>query len=117
MVTETGSQRAITRTLMTVAALALLSAPANGKGELESMNLAMALGGVLASENVCGLAYKHDAIRKFIDTKVPADDLKFAGIFGNGGSGRAYTIKEVSESTKVAHCRQIERVAKSYGFI
>ena len=81
------------------------------------MNLALALGRVLASESVCSLAYKHDAIRNFIDAKVSADDLKFSGLLEIGVSGSAYTIKEMSESTKVAHCRQIERVAKSYGFI
>lgn len=97
--------------------LALLSVPAGAEGELDRMQLATALGDLLAAESGCGLTYNQDAIKKFIDSKVPADDLQFSGYLSLSVSGSSYTLKEMSASTKVAHCRQIERGAKSYGFI
>jgi len=107
----------LARSVIAAASLILLSIPANAWSDLERMTLSSALGKVLASERVCGMSYKPDAIRKFIDSKVPADDLQFLGMLELGVSGTEYTLKEMSESTKVAHCRQIERVAKAYGFI
>src|SRR4051794_32484739 len=55
-----------------VAALAF-SAPSHAQAPLRSMTLAADLGGVLASENVCGLHFDQDAIAAFIDKRVRAD--------------------------------------------
>ncbi len=46
--------------------------------DLKSMTLANELASVLASEELCGLAYNQDAIAAFIDKRVKADDLSFA---------------------------------------
>ncbi len=105
------------RSFAIVASVFVLAIPALASSELERLQLATALGNILASEGTCGLTYKQDAIRKFIDSKVPADDMSFAGDLSAGTSVGAYTLKKMSESAKTAHCRQIERVAKSYGFI
>lgn len=105
------------RVLAVIASLVLLSSSAGAWGDLDRMKLSSALGDVLASEKPCGLSYKQDAISKFIDSKVPANDMDFPSHLSMQTTGRGVMIKEMSESAKTAHCRQIERVAKSYGFI
>jgi hypothetical protein len=105
------------RFLATIASLVLFSSPVLAWSDLDRMTLSSALADVLASEKPCGLTYKQEAISRFIDSKVPANDMDFPGHLNMQTAGRGFMIKEMSESAKTAHCRQIERVAKSYGFI
>ena len=46
--------------------------------DLDSSQLASALGTVLASESFCGLHYDQDAIKKFIGEHVEKNDMEFA---------------------------------------
>jgi hypothetical protein len=94
-----------------------LTTPVIAWSDLDSMKLSTALGDVLPSERPCGLTCKQDAIAKFIDSKVSATDMNFTSDLDVQTKGHAIMLKDMSESSKTAHCRQIERVAKSYGFI
>jgi len=47
---------------------------------------------------------------------VPADDMTFASSLNMQVIGVKAFQKEMSASQKTAHCTQIARVAKSYGF-
>ena len=105
------------RIVSAITALCIFTAPAFAWSDLDSMKLSVALGDVLASEKPCNLTYKQDAIAKFIDSKVPASDMDFTSSLDTQTQGRAFMLKEMSASSRTAHCRQIERVAKSYGFI
>jgi hypothetical protein len=80
-------------------------------------DLAEALGDVLASEDICNLHYDQDAIKKFIDAHVKADDMEFPSRLKSETSLSRYANKKMSQSEKTAHCAQISRVARSYGFI
>jgi hypothetical protein len=94
----------------------LASAPAIGAA-IDSMNLANELGSVLASEKLCGLTYDQDAISAFIESKVSAKDMSFANTLMMMTRGNEVQLEDLSPAGKVAHCTQIRRVAKSYGFV
>ena len=85
--------------------------------DLESLQLANALGNVLASEEPCGLQYDQAGIAEFVANKVSADDMGFASSLNMQTMGAKVMINEMSESQKTAHCAQTTRVAKTYGFI
>jgi hypothetical protein len=86
-------------------------------GTLESFGVATALGDVLGSESFCSLHYNQDAIKKFIDEHVDKNDLEFTSTLKMMTSGSQYQNRSMSPSEKTAHCAQITRVARSYGFI
>lgn len=81
------------------------------------MTLANELGSVLASESLCGLSFDQGAISAFIEKRVAADDLSFASTLQMMTTGQEFQLKGMSTSSKTAHCTQIGRVAKSYGFL
>lgn len=95
-----------------IAALATI-AQAQSMG---SMSTANELGSILASEEKCGLSYKPEAIEAYIAKKVKDDDMGFASTLSMMTQGNAVQIEEMSKSALVAHCSQVKRVAKSYGF-
>lgn len=103
------------RTIL-MAALAAVSGPVAAQG-LDSMNVAVELGTVLASEEACGLSFNQEAIAAFIEANVAADDMSFASTLGMMTGGKKYEIDEMSASSKTAHCTQIKRVAATYKFI
>lgn len=111
-----GDMGSLMNRLLMVAASIALSGPALAMDDLERSQLAMDLGSVLASEEPCGLTYSSGAIEKFIDQKVPADDMGFPSELSMMTSGAEFQIKEMTPAAKTAHCRQIKRVAKSFGF-
>ena len=100
-----------------VATLVVFLAGAAKAQSMDSMEIANQLGSVLASEQFCGLSYNQDAISKFIDTKVAAKDMGFAPMLETMVAGAKFQQNGMSQSLKTAHCRQISRVAKAYGFI
>ena len=100
--------------LTVVACLASASAFA---GSLDSMNLANELGSIIASEKACGLTYDQAAISSFIESKVSASDMSFPSALNMMVKGNAVQIEDMSPSAKTAHCTQVRRVAKSYGFV
>ena len=103
----------------TVAALAvsLFVTVSNAHADdLQRMQLATDLGSILASEELCGLEYDQDAIGAFIDEHVSADDMGFPSLLQMMTEGSAFQQQQLSKSAKAAHCRQIERIARSYNF-
>lgn len=95
----------------------LLSANQANAQSLSSMTVANELGTVLASEAACGLDFNQQAIANYIEQNVEATDMGFASMLDTMTLGHEYSIKEMSASAKTAHCTQIKRVAKAFGFI
>lgn len=85
--------------------------------DLGSMQVASMLGTMLAAEEMCGLTYDLDAIDRFIDDKVAADDMDFAGTLRLMTAGAGHQHSGMSEAEARAHCRQIARSARANGFI
>jgi hypothetical protein len=83
---------------------------------MDSMALAVNLGDVLASEAFCGLTYDQAAISAFIDKHVKADDMGFTSTLQMMTEGKEIDLQKMSPSAKTAHCAQIARVARAYGF-
>jgi hypothetical protein len=98
--------------LLALAAIAF----ARDQATATDQNLALNLGNVLGSEEFCGLAYDQSAIEAFIEKHVAADDRNFAADLTMTG-GVKIENQDKSPSEKTAHCTQIRRVAKSFGFI
>lgn len=92
-------------------------APASADSSLQSLTIASELGTVLASEEFCGLTFKQVAIGAFVEKKVKSDDMEFAGNLEMQVMGSKELFKDMGQSQKTAHCTQIKRVAKTYGFI
>lgn len=93
-----------------------LMMPAVGQG-FDSIQIASNLGTVLGSEEACGLEYDQAAVASFIEAEVPADDMSFATTLQTMTMGQEYQLEDMSKSALTAHCTQISRVAKSYGFV
>ena len=104
------------RVIVVLFVLTITSLPVLGQG-LQSMQVATALGSIIASEQYCGLAYDQGAIAAYIESKVPADDMSFPSTLQMMVAGAEFRFDEMSASAKTAHCTQISRVAKSYNFI
>lgn len=85
--------------------------------DIATMDLKNGLGEVLAAEEVCSFTLDQDAIKAFIEKKVPSDDMEFADDVDTHASGVKSDMADVSASRKQAFCVQEERVAKRYGFI
>lgn len=84
---------------------------------MQSMQIASDLGTLLASEDLCGLAYDHDAIDRFIDDYVDPSDMSFASTLQMMTDGQTFMMGDMSEAAKRAHCRAIGRTARHHGFI
>lgn len=85
--------------------------------QMDSMRVASDLATVLAAEASCGLEYDQTAIEHFIEKKVSADDMGFPSSLSMLMRASGNNVEEMSASQKTAHCTQIKRVAKSYGFV
>ena len=101
--------------VLVFAALAATVIPAAAQG-FESMQTATSLGTVLAAEEFCDLSFDQSAISAYIESKVPADDMSFPSTLQMMVQGSEFQQKEMSKSAKTAHCTQVARIAKSYGF-
>jgi hypothetical protein len=95
--------------------LVVISVEATARGD--SMQIALELGNVLASESECGLSYNQQAIEAFIEKKVDAGDMGFTSTLQMMTSGSKVQIESMTPSQKAAHCAQIRRVAKKYRFV
>jgi len=101
--------------VMVVGALGLVTPCA--ADERQSAALAEQLGGVIAAEEFCGLAYDQAAIAAFIEQKVAADDMAFPKWLGVFTSSAGRDQERMSASAKTAHCVQMRRIAIAYRFI
>lgn len=97
-------------------ALVLALPTVAGAQSMETMNVATSLGSILASEQKCGLSYSQPAIEAFIEKNVPADDMSFPSTLNMMTRGSEVQMRDMSPSALTAHCSQIKRVARSYGF-
>jgi hypothetical protein len=82
----------------------------------DSDEIASQLGTLIGSEAACGLTYDQDAIERFINEHVKPSDMSFPSMLDLMTGGTQYEIKRMSESALTAHCAQIRRIAKQYGF-
>lgn len=105
------------RTGILLAVVTCLSNTSAIAGSVDSMSLANELGSIIASEEICGLAYDQPAISAFIESKVSASDMAFPSTLTVMIQGNAVQLEGMTPSAKTAHCTQVRRVAKSYGFI
>lgn len=96
---------------------ALGASPAVAQDPLASMMRASELGSVLASEEICGLTYKQDAIEAWVEDNVPPDDISFASTLDTAVMGGKFGYKDQTKSERAAHCAAIRKTAKHYGFI
>lgn len=105
--------------LKSLGAVALLSiAPSLAMTQsMASMTAAMNLGSVLAAESFCGLTYDQDAISDWIDANTDPGDMGFASSLSLMTDGAGYELQGMTDSSRTAHCRSIERTARHYGFI
>jgi hypothetical protein len=103
------------KTIIAVAAAAAVLMPASAYAK-DSTDIALALGTVLASEEFCGLNYDQAAIQEFVRKRVSSDDMDFPSSIESVTAGARIENQTMSDSAKTAHCTQIARIAKSYGF-
>lgn len=104
--------------LFLAAAVAPLSAsPAFAWGTTDRMHVAMSLGDLLASGKACGFEYDREAIFRFIDSKVPADDMKFPSTLDMYTDLAAHNLEKMSQAQLATHCYQIMRSAKANGIL
>ncbi|PHP66528.1 signal recognition particle [Zhengella mangrovi] len=82
-----------------------------------SLDVAQNLGTVIGSEEACGFSFDQSAIAAFIETNVAADDMEFMSNMNLFVSGTVRETEQFTQSQKTAHCTQIERVARSFGFL
>lgn len=101
------------------ASVALILAPTAlfAWSDVDRITTAQALGNVLGSESVCELSFNQDAIAAYIDATIPADDMKFTPMLITMTTASERQASEMSRSALTAHCRQIARVAASFGFV
>ncbi len=84
---------------------------------LDSMRVAKDLGTILAAEEFCDLSYDQEAISNWIDENTDPADMGFSSTLNMMTEGSAFQLRDMSESSKTAHCRSIERTARHYGFV
>jgi hypothetical protein len=99
------------------ATLHLLPISGSRAQDIDSTQLALHLGGLLAAEEYCGLSFNQKALEEFIDERVRPDDLSFPSQLSLFTDGKKYDQDSMTESQKTALCRQTTRLAVSYGFI
>ena len=104
------------RALVVASTISAAMTPALGQG-LESMEKANNLGSVIAAEEMCGLSYDQQAIAAWIEQNIAADDMSSAGTLQTMVQGHEFQDRSMSTSQRTAHCAQIRRVARSYGFV
>ena len=84
---------------------------------MDSFQKAQDLGNLLASEEFCGLVFNQDAIVRWIDENTDPADMGFSATLQMMTDGAEFGFSDMSESSKTAHCRSIERTARHFGFI
>ncbi|WP_413874125.1 hypothetical protein [Albidovulum sp.] len=99
-----------------VSAVSLFAASASAQ-DLDTMQIALDLGTLLAAEQKCGLTYDQVAIEAFIDAKVDPGNMSFASDLSMMTSGAKMQLVQMDGSAITAHCRAVSRSAKHFGFI
>ena len=97
--------------------IAVLIPIAASAQSMDSLQKARDLGNLIASEELCGLVFNQDAIARWIDENTDPADMGFSATLQMMTEGAAFGFSDMSESSKTAHCRSIERTARYFGFI
>jgi hypothetical protein len=92
------------------------SAPANAQS-LRSLQAANDLGRIMASESFCGLSYDRAAIQTYIVKNVPSSDKGFPSLLQDIVAGHKALQHRMTVAQKTAHCSQVQRIGRDYGFI
>lgn len=100
-----------------LALMAALSATNVAAQTADTIRLAKELGAALAAEQPCGLTYDITAIETWLDTRVEAANMSFAPTLSTMTTGAAFTLGQMTDSQRAAHCAQTRRVALALGFI
>lgn len=103
--------------LVAAAGLAATVVSTPSFSNMDTMIIANELGSILAAEDFCGLTFDVKAVEAYIEKAVPADDISFPSSLSIQTQGSKYMQQEYSGAQKAAHCAQVSRVARSFGFI
>lgn len=101
--------------IMGIVLAAIFAVPATAG--VPNFEVANGLASVLGSEQACGLKYDQSAIERYVAKKVGADDMSFPLLLKSITEGVKAQIAGMSQSELTAHCTQICRTAKYYGFV
>lgn len=85
--------------------------------QMKSMQNAVSLGTVLASEGPCALALDQAGIEAWITANVDKSDLSFASTLSMMTAGQDMQITQMTPSAKIAHCATVKMTAGSMGMI
>ena len=83
----------------------------------DNLEKAQNLGSILAAESMCGFTYKKRAISRWIDENTDPSDMGFASTLQLMTDGASFNQNGMSESSRTAHCRSVERSARHFEFI
>ena len=100
-----------------ISLLAVIGGSANAQSEVELYELAQGLGMVIGLEEQCSLSYDQAAIDRFVDERVPPEDLGFLGLLSSMITMTEYGVSDWSESELRVQCRAVENSARAFGFI
>lgn len=97
--------------------IAILIPIAASAQSIDSLQKATALGNLLASEELCGFVFNQDAIARWIDENTDPADMGFSATLHMMTEGAKFGFPDMSESSRTAHCRSIERTARHFDFV
>jgi hypothetical protein len=101
--------------LIALAALALVAGSNTARsGDLDDLEVVHEIATLLGSEAACNLHFDQKAIERLIATRVAPDNLHFASRLGTYVRNEIYSLKDMPESARTAHCAQIRQVAHHY---
>lgn len=100
-----------------VSLLAAFASSASAQSEVELYELAQGLGMVIGLEERCGLSYDQAAIDRFVDERVPPQDLGFLGLLSSMITVTEHGASDQSESELRVRCRAVENSARAFGFV
>lgn len=103
------------RLLIAPAVMLMLCGQSAAEG-IDPDKAASSLGNVLASEEVCQLHYDQAAIATWVETNIAETDMEFPATLARMVRGFKYELGEQSPSERTAHCAQVRRLAKTFGF-
>ena len=83
----------------------------------EEMDLAIALGAVLAAEGPCDFSYDQTQIATWIGNNIPPAQPHFAYDLKAQTEMAADDLKQMSVSEKTAQCALARAAARKFGFI
>ncbi len=101
------------RKLACLLALLVLSSSASAES---TIRIALTLGDLAGSEQLCGFAIDSEALEIYIANTIPGDDLDFASTMRDAAKLMPDKFADMSRTMQVAHCTQMKRIAKSLGF-